>query len=138
MVKHRNLIVGAILTVITFGIYIIYWLVSTKNEMNEELGAQIPTAWLLIIPFVGIYWSYKYCEGYAKYAAKDNNTWLYFILWIFVGFVIPPIVQIKLNKIAKEGVISTPIQAQTNIPEQQINQQEVQQPIETNTQPPQQ
>lgn len=107
MIKERNLIVGAILTVITFGIYVIYWLISTKNEMNNELGAKIPTAWLLIIPLVNIYWAWKYCEGYAQVVAKDEKGWLYFILYVFVGFVFPPIVQFNLNKIAKGEVTTT-------------------------------
>ncbi|GAI30384.1 unnamed protein product, partial [marine sediment metagenome] len=30
--------------------------------MNAK-GAQIPTAWLIIIPFVNIWWYWKFCEG---------------------------------------------------------------------------
>jgi flagellar basal body-associated protein FliL len=99
MVKHRNVFLVYLLWIITFGIYAIYWLVSTKNEMNSQ-GASIPTAWLMIIPIVNIYWMYKYCEGFAVNVKKDNNTILWFILYLFVGFIMPAIIQIELNKIA--------------------------------------
>jgi hypothetical protein len=84
---------------ITFGLYGIYWMVSTKNEMNS-LGATIPTGWLLIIPIVNIYWIYKYYEGFATVVKKDNNTILWFVLHILVGIVMPAIVQLELNKVA--------------------------------------
>ena len=65
MVKHRNVFLVYLFSIITFGIYAIYWSVSTKNEINT-LGAQIPTAWLIIVPIANIYWAYKYCEGFAQ------------------------------------------------------------------------
>ncbi len=99
MVKHRNVFLVYFLSIITFGIYALYWTVSTKNEM-KSLGASIPTAWLLIVPIANIYWLYKYCEGFAVYAKKDNNTLLWFILSILVGIIMPAMVQIELNKIA--------------------------------------
>ena len=96
---HRNIFLVYLFSFITFGIYTIYWLVSTKEEMNT-LGATIPTAWLIIVPIVNIYWIYKYCEGFAQYVKKDNNTILWFALYILLGIVIPGIVQSELNKLA--------------------------------------
>jgi|SRR3989338_6666426 len=100
MVKNRNIVLVYLFGFITFGIYFIYWYVSTKNEMNE-LGADIPTGWLLIIPLVNLYWGYKYCEGFSMVVKKDKNTLLWFILYLLVGIVIPAIVQSELNKKAK-------------------------------------
>jgi hypothetical protein len=60
--KKRNPAVVALLSVITIGIYMIVWYVKTKNEMNAQ-GANIPTAWLIIIPFVNLYWLWKYSKG---------------------------------------------------------------------------
>ncbi|MFW6046222.1 MAG: DUF4234 domain-containing protein [Candidatus Woesearchaeota archaeon] len=99
MVKNRNILLVYIYSIITFGIYGIYWFVSTKNEMNK-LGAKIPTAWLLIVPIVNFYWAYKYCEGYSKHVRKDNNAILWFVVYIFAGFLIPLFVQSELNKLA--------------------------------------
>jgi ABC-type transport system involved in cytochrome c biogenesis permease subunit len=98
-IKERNIVVIYLLTVITFGIYGIYWLVKTKEEINS-LGGEIPTAWLLIIPIANIFWAFKYCEGFASHVKKDNNTLLWFILYILVGIIMPAIVQSELNKLA--------------------------------------
>lgn len=99
MVKQRNIFLVYVFSIITFGIYALYWSVSTKNEINS-LGAKIPTAWLLIIPIANIYWVYKYCEGFAEKVKKDHNTLLWFILYIVAGIVMPAIVQSELNKLA--------------------------------------
>lgn len=99
MVKKRNIFLVYLFSIITFGIYGIYWTVSTKNEMNT-LGAKIPTAWLMIIPIVNLFFIYKYCEGYATVIKKDNNSVLWFILFLFVSIVMPGIVQNELNKLA--------------------------------------
>jgi len=101
MIKERNIVLVYLFSIITFGIYGIYWIVSTKGEMNSELGAEIPTAWLLIIPIANIYWAYKYCEAFATKVKKDDNTILWFLLYILVGIVMPAIVQSELNKLAK-------------------------------------
>ena len=96
-IKKRNLVLVLLFYFITFGIYPIYWIVSTKNEINR-LGAKIPTAWLLIIPIVSIYWLYKYAEGFSTKLRQDNNTVLWFLLFWFVGIVTPIVVQLELNK----------------------------------------
>ena len=99
-IKKRNIVLVYLFMIITFGIYGIYWLVSTKNEMNS-LGAKIPTAWLVIVPIANIYWHYKYAEGFATRVKKDNNTVLWFLVIIIVGIVMPALVQSELNKLAR-------------------------------------
>lgn len=100
MVKNRNPILVIIFSIITLGIYGIYWLYSTKKEMNE-LGAGIPTLWLIIIPLVNIYWLYKYSMGTAKVAKKEDSMGLiYFILWLVFSPVAMILTQIELNKLA--------------------------------------
>lgn len=93
------------LTIITLGIYTIYWSVSTKNEMNR-LGAQIPTAWLIIVPFVNIWWLWKYSEGVEKVTnAKMSGVMAFVLLWLIsiIGMVI---VQLEFNKLG-EGATAT-------------------------------
>jgi ABC-type transport system involved in cytochrome c biogenesis permease subunit len=99
MVKYRNIFLVYLFSIITLGIYAIYWAVSTKNEINSK-GASIPTGWLLIVPIANLYWIYKYCEGFAEKIKKDGNTLLWFILYVLVGIIMPAIVQSELNKIA--------------------------------------
>lgn len=111
MVKNRSIFMVYVLSIITFGIYTLYWSVSTKNEINR-LGGNVPTAWLLIIPIANLYWVYKYCEGFALYVKKDGNTLLWFILYVLVGIIMPAIVQSELNKIAdSSGALEGGLQA---------------------------
>jgi len=98
-IKERNIATLYILIIVTCGIYGIVWYVQTKDEING-LGADIPTGWLLIIPIANIFWSYKYCEGFATHVKKDDNTILWFLLALFVGIIMPAIVQTELNKLA--------------------------------------
>jgi len=103
MIKRRSVLAVYLLSIITFGIYAIYWMVQTKKEMNS-LGATIPTAWLIIIPIANIFWMYKYCEAFATYVKKDNNTIMWFIVYVLIGIIIPAIVQSELNKLAPAPV----------------------------------
>jgi hypothetical protein len=97
--KNRSIAVVYILGIITLGIYFIYWIVSTKGEI-KNMGADIPTAWLLIIPIANLYFYYKYCEGFAKFVKKDNNGLLYFIVFALIGIIMPAIIQSGLNDVA--------------------------------------
>lgn len=97
--KHRNIFLVYLFSIITFGIYGLYWAVSTKEEINR-LGGDIPTAWLIIIPIANLYWIYKYCEGFSEKVKKDNNPILWFVVYVLVGIIMPAIVQSELNKLA--------------------------------------
>jgi bacteriorhodopsin len=97
--QERNILLVYILSFVTFGIYFIYWLYKTKNELNE-LGANIPSFILFFIPIANIYWLYKYTEGWA-YVTKKDNTILYFILFLFVSIIMPYFVQKELNQMAR-------------------------------------
>ena len=98
-IKQRNPIAVIIFSIITLGIYAIYWTVKTKEEI-KILGAQIPTAWLMIIPIANIYFWYKYAEGFSVYAKKDNSTILWFLLFMVIAPVGMILVQMELNKLA--------------------------------------
>lgn len=98
MVKCRSILMVYLLSILTFGIYYLYWAVQTKEEMNS-LGANVPTGWLLIIPIANLYWWYKYCDAFAKFVSKDNNGVMYFIIFIILPIIIPAIVQSGLNEI---------------------------------------
>ncbi|HEX9901274.1 MAG TPA: DUF4234 domain-containing protein [Acidobacteriota bacterium] len=98
-ITRRDVLVVYLLGIVTFGIYFIVWMVKTKTEMNS-LGAQIPTAWLLIVPIANIYWFYKYAEAFSAHVKKDNNAILWFLLFWLISIIMPAIVQSELNKIA--------------------------------------
>ena len=103
-IKERSLLGIYLLGFFTFGLYFIYWDVSTKVEINR-LGGEIPTAFLIIIPIANIYWLYRYCEDFAKYVKKDDNAILYLILFIVLPIIMPIIVQPELNNLASDKMI---------------------------------
>jgi hypothetical protein len=87
------------LSLITFGIYGLVWYVKTKNEMNAK-GAQIPTAWLIIIPIANIYWLWKYSEGVESVTSKEMSAGLAFVLIFLLGVIGMAIVQSKFNAVS--------------------------------------
>jgi hypothetical protein len=50
--KNRSPITVFLLSIITLGIYDIYWLLVTKNELNKRTKQHVPTIWLLIFPLI--------------------------------------------------------------------------------------
>ena len=97
--QHRDPIMVILLSIITFGIYSLFWFVTTKNQMNAK-GAQIPTAWLLIVPFVNIWWHWKFCEGVELVTNKGMGTAVAFLLIYLLGTIGEAIIQNELNKVA--------------------------------------
>ena len=104
-IKKRNPISVLVLSFITLGIYGIYWVVKTKEEINS-LGARIPTAWLFVVPIVNIYFVYKYAQGFSRYVRKDNRPILWFLLYMLLLPVSIVLFQSGLNK-ASTGKTAT-------------------------------
>lgn len=50
--KHRNPFAVFMLSLVTLGIYDIYWLVVTKKELNKKTRIHTPTIWLLFAPII--------------------------------------------------------------------------------------
>ena len=95
--KNRSIGLMILYTFLTFGIYGIYWYVSTKTEM-VELGADIPTAWLLIVPIANIYWIWKWAGGVEHVTKGKMSQVIAFILVALLSIVGVVIVQLELNK----------------------------------------
>ena len=102
MVKYRNPVLIIVFSIITIGIYSIYWLVSTTNELRR-MSSKAPDPWmllLLLVPVVNIvvdiwyYW--KYSEAVEE--VSGVNMVLLFIFWIILSPVSMVLTQIELNK----------------------------------------
>lgn len=87
------------LTIITFGIYGLVWMVKTKGEM-VALGADIPSSWLLIVPFANIFYLWKWAGGVEHVTRGAQSQALVFILVWLLSVIGMAIVQSELNKIA--------------------------------------
>jgi len=112
--KNRSPLLVFLFSLLTFGIYTIYWFVVTKNELNKQ-GAHIPTAWLIIIPFVSIWWLWKYSEGVEHATANKMSGVLAFILMWLLGAIGCAIVQDSFNK-SVAGTQTVPIEAPATSP----------------------
>ncbi len=99
--KHRSPAAVFFLPFITFGIYALVWEVKTKNEMNA-LGADIPTAWLIIVPIVNIWWMWKYCEGVDKVTKSELSAVISFLVLFLLGSIGMAIIQNEFNKLSPQ------------------------------------
>ena len=106
--KNRNPIAVALLPFITFGIYGLVWQVKTKNEMNTR-GADIPTAWFLIIPIVSYYWLWKYSEGVESVTGGKITQVLSFVLVFLLGSIGAAVIQNEFNNASEQP--AQPIEA---------------------------
>lgn len=106
-----------VLSLVTLGIYSIYWLVKTKGELNQR-GASIPTAWLIIVPFVNIWWMWKYAEGVGIATNEKPSGILSFILLWLLGAIGMAIIQDSFNKV---GGAPAPTATDASTPEAPAN-----------------
>jgi len=96
--KQRSPAVVILLTIVTLGIYALVWYVMTKEELNAR-GANIPTAWILIIPFIGgPLFIWKYASG-VETVTKQSAP-VTFLMLFLLGFIGMAIVQSNYNKIS--------------------------------------
>ena len=108
--KNRNIALCIILTIVTCGIYGIYWFITMTNEMNELVPDDYQTsggmAFLLSLVTCGlytIYWAYK--MGLKVNKAQDNpsanNHILMIVFSLFgLGIVNYCLIQAEINKVA--------------------------------------
>jgi Domain of unknown function (DUF4234) len=99
----RSVVAVILLSFVTFGIYTLVWFVKTKNEM-VRVGADIPTAWLLIVPIASIYWSWKWAGGVEHVTRGKLSQVITFILMILLGVIGMAIIQAEFNKAVDQGM----------------------------------
>lgn len=100
--NKRSVAAVVILTLITFHIYSIVWAVKTKNEMVRQ-GADIPTAWLLIVPVANIYWLWKWAGGVEHVTRGKASQAIAFIMIFLLDVIGMAIVQSWFNQAIDEG-----------------------------------
>ncbi len=114
MVKERNIVVCILLSIITCGIYAIYWFITLTDDtskLNNDpdfSGVKSFIFSLITCGIYGIYWNYKIgkemyeANQKAGIQASDNSV-IYLILSIFgLSIITYCLVQSELNTIAKQ------------------------------------
>lgn len=99
----RSVAMVVVLSIITLGIYAIIWMVKTKNEMNRAFNAQIPTAWLMIVPIANIWWQWKWCKGVELATRKELSQVISFVLLALLSLIGFAIIQSKINEAIEAG-----------------------------------
>jgi hypothetical protein len=97
--QKRNLFAMAGLLIITLGFYFIYWAVVTKRALRCR-GADMPTAWLLIIPLVHFYFWFRFAKAFTAIIKHGNDYIGYFLLMALLPHVGMFVIQHELNQIA--------------------------------------
>lgn len=110
-IQPRNIGLAILFSIITFGIYGIYWFIKLTDETNQLSGDQQATsggiAFLLTLVTCGIYgfyWAYKQGERLAVVRAANgradsNLSVIYLILSIFgLSIVAYALMQDEINK----------------------------------------
>ena len=88
--KKRNIALCVILTIVTLGIYGIYWFIKMTNDVNELANPEKNTSGgvsflltLITCNIYGIYWAYKMGERCDRIRGiQGNSSILYLILSI--------------------------------------------------------
>ena len=113
--RQRSVGLCIFFSIITCGIYALYWFVCLTNEANEVTGQGTTTGGMAVLfniitcGIYGIYWSYKMGEKLdaarvASGAPYGNLSVLYLILSIFgLQIVTYALAQSELNKFTYIG-----------------------------------
>lgn len=116
VVTKREIVVSIILSIITCGIYGIYWFVVMTDDANKVSGNTTPSGGaaflftLLTCGIYSIYWNYKMGQKMAqagKMYNKDisDNSVVYLILSLFgLSIINYCLIQSDLNKFAEQWI----------------------------------
>jgi len=94
--RNHNIVLWIIISIVTLGIGSLVWMVRMKNDMNTR-GAGIPTAWLLLVPIVSIWWFWKWAVGVEIATGKKMSSPVAFLLVFLLSLIGMAIVQVQLN-----------------------------------------
>lgn len=107
--KKRSLGMMLLLTIITFGIYLLVWSCSTQNRVKKKTGLGVGGGLHLLLMFItfGIYsiiWHWKMGGRMVKLGGS-NNAVLYLLLGIFTGgFISAIVIQNDINNLPEYSI----------------------------------
>ena len=113
-IKKRDIAMCIVLSIITCGIYGIYWMICLVDDLNvasgrvgDTSGGMVFLLTLVTCGIYGIYWAYKAGEkiAYVKQrntGEQDSSSSVLYLVLSLVGFsiVVYALIQSELNKVA--------------------------------------
>lgn len=109
MTQRSPVVTGLLALIVPF--YSLWWLVSTKREMNAKYGTKVVTAWVILIPFmIGPLWLlWSYGTGANKVTGKFSPIVGMLVFFVpFLGFYLH---QTAFNELAQRGGAGTAMRA---------------------------
>ena len=113
MIQRREIVMAIVLTIVTCGIYALYWMYAITEDVNKVSGEANPTSggMVLLLSIItcglySIYWIYKMGKTISEAGSKhgieiQDNSVLYLILCLIgLGIVDYCLIQNDLNKFA--------------------------------------
>ena len=111
-VQERNIAVCIILSLVTCGLYSLYWFVCMTDDTNAAAGEQGTSGVMsLVLTLItcgiyGFYWAYKCGEKLDQGRMNRglpaaNSGVLYLILYLLGGIIAYALIQNELNRLAE-------------------------------------
>lgn len=103
--QTRNPALVVIFSFLTFGIYGLYWIVTTQNALHRKTGMGSSGGTTILLSIVtfgiyGIYWMYLLGKELRKAGGREDRSILFLIFCcISLGWVVPAIAQSDINNI---------------------------------------
>ena len=110
MIQKRNIALAILFSILTCGIYGIYWFIKLNDDFNQLSDAYNRPSGALTFLFTlvtcgiyGLYWSYKIGADTEKMKNNENSFsalgLIYLLLWLFgLGIVVYALVQSDINE----------------------------------------
>lgn len=112
MIQNRNIALCIILSIVTCGIYGIYWMIKLNDEINSLTdpqgtnGGMVVLLTLVTCGIYGFFWAYKMGEKIDIIKTNNggvagNSSLMFLLLQIFgLGIINYCIMQTELNNVA--------------------------------------
>lgn len=113
MIKEKNVVLAIVLSIVTCGLYGLYWFITITDETNQLTNTQMASGVVaILLTFVtcgiyGFYWAYKLGEKVdmlkqQRGEAPSSSAVLFIILQVLgLGIVNYIIAQLEINKFAQ-------------------------------------
>lgn len=115
VLEYRDIAIAIILSIVTCGIYGIFWIISLTNDANkvadrptDTSGGMVILLTIITCGIYGIYWNYKmgqkiYEAGQRYNKSISDNSVLYLVLSLFgLAIVNYALMQSDLNKFSNK------------------------------------
>lgn len=110
--QQRNVALCIVLSVVTCGIYALYWFVCLTDDTNTAAGVEGTSGLLALVltlitcGIYGFYWAYKCGEKLDQGRMNRglpaaNSGVLYLILYLLGGIIAYALIQNELNRLAE-------------------------------------